>query len=113
MDGSASLKQKSSAWRRHKTAEMADSAFRAGAGSSAAARSQCAAASLSSAAERGPASQAPHCPISTSARIPLACTNGASESQMGDSVASATTALALGKKGGTPRRVRRHLLDDV
>ena len=49
-----------------------ESAFAAGAGHSAAARSKCVAASLSSAAERGPASQASSCPLSTVDRISLA-----------------------------------------
>ena len=48
-------------------------AFATGAGCSAAVRSKCVAASLSSAAERGPASQARHRPLSTIARIWLAC----------------------------------------
>ena len=54
-----------SAWLRQQTALLAKLAFATGAGCSAAARSKCVAASLSSAAERGPASQVPHCPPST------------------------------------------------
>ena len=57
------------ALRRHQAALPAKLAFNSGAGHSAAARSQHAAASISSAAERGPASQAPGCPVSTIARI--------------------------------------------
>eukprot|EP00964_Phaeocystis_antarctica_P116361 scaffold80300_cov75-Phaeocystis_antarctica.AAC.2 len=57
------------AWLRHQAASSASSAFPAGAGCSAAARSKCVAASLSSAAERGPATQAPHAPLNTSARM--------------------------------------------
>eukprot|EP00964_Phaeocystis_antarctica_P153091 scaffold121198_cov48-Phaeocystis_antarctica.AAC.2 len=58
-----------SAWRRHDSASPVSSAFATGASDSAAARSKCAAASSSSAAERGPASQAPLKPVSTTARI--------------------------------------------
>eukprot|EP00964_Phaeocystis_antarctica_P085425 scaffold53953_cov51-Phaeocystis_antarctica.AAC.1 len=54
---------------RHWAAFPASWVFDAGTWCSAAARSKCVAASMSSAAERGPASQAPHCPISTNARI--------------------------------------------
>ena len=57
---------------RHSSARRASSAFTAGASVSAADRSQCAAASLSSAAERGPAAQTPHPPLSTKARMALA-----------------------------------------
>ena len=58
-----------SAWLRHQAASPASSAFVAGAGHRAAARSKCVAASLSSAAERGPSSQTPlHRPLSTVAR---------------------------------------------
>ena len=56
------------------TGDVADTALKFSTGEvqgghSAAARSKCVAASLSSATERGPASQAPHSPLSTSARI--------------------------------------------
>eukprot|EP00964_Phaeocystis_antarctica_P161077 scaffold133127_cov48-Phaeocystis_antarctica.AAC.1 len=66
-----------SAWLRHQAARLAWLAFPAGAGYSAAARSQCVAASMSSAAERGPACQESHRhrPVSTIARIPLAATS--------------------------------------
>ena len=65
------------------------SAFSTGAGSSAAARSKCVAASLSSAAERGPASQTPHRPHSTKARILWAITSsGAALTTLADSALS-------------------------
>eukprot|EP00964_Phaeocystis_antarctica_P131697 scaffold95659_cov72-Phaeocystis_antarctica.AAC.2 len=58
-----------SAWLRQSSAARARPTFPAGASDSAAARSKCAAAFMSSAAERGPASQARHIPLSTKARM--------------------------------------------
>ena len=70
---------------RHVAALAAKPAFRGGARSSAAARPKCAAASLSSAAERGPTSQAQHCPHSAIARISLASTlSGAALTTLAD-----------------------------
>ena len=54
---------------RYRPARLSPPEHRAQPGHSAAARSKCVAAFLSSAAERGPASQAAHNPLSTAARI--------------------------------------------
>eukprot|EP00964_Phaeocystis_antarctica_P019642 scaffold10841_cov57-Phaeocystis_antarctica.AAC.1 len=78
-----------SAWLRHQAARPAKPAFTAGAGHCAAARSKCVAASLSSATERGPASQAPHSPLSTRARTWLASSSsGAALTTLADSALS-------------------------
>eukprot|EP00964_Phaeocystis_antarctica_P117803 scaffold81623_cov60-Phaeocystis_antarctica.AAC.4 len=78
-----------STWLRHQAACPARCACPAGAGHSAAARSKCVAASLSFAAERGPASQAPLFPLSTSARISLAAKScGAALKTLADSALS-------------------------
>eukprot|EP00964_Phaeocystis_antarctica_P133119 scaffold97288_cov69-Phaeocystis_antarctica.AAC.3 len=78
-----------SAWLRHQAASPAIRAFPAGAGHSAAVRSWYLAAFLSSAAERDPASQAPHRPLSTSARISFASIlSGAALTTLADSALS-------------------------
>eukprot|EP00964_Phaeocystis_antarctica_P102358 scaffold67706_cov55-Phaeocystis_antarctica.AAC.4 len=73
----------------HLTALPASTSFCAGASHSATARSKCAAASLSSAAERGPDSQARHCPVSTIARTLVAAGSfGAALTTLADSALS-------------------------
>eukprot|EP00964_Phaeocystis_antarctica_P064832 scaffold39038_cov62-Phaeocystis_antarctica.AAC.1 len=75
-----------SAWWRQKAASTANWAFGTGAWLSAAVRLKCVAASLSSATERGPTSQAPFRPPSTSARMWWACSSsGAALTTLADS----------------------------
>eukprot|EP00964_Phaeocystis_antarctica_P088255 scaffold56166_cov64-Phaeocystis_antarctica.AAC.3 len=84
---------RATARRRHQAATWANWAFTAGAGDSAAARSQCTTASLSSAAERGPICQAPSAaPLSTTARIMLGGTSfGAARTTLADSALSSSS----------------------
>eukprot|EP00964_Phaeocystis_antarctica_P113221 scaffold77290_cov58-Phaeocystis_antarctica.AAC.2 len=81
-----------SARRRHWSASPESLAFATGASHSAADRSKSAAASLNSADERGPASQAPHRPVSTMARMLSADSSlGTALTTLADSALSASS----------------------